>query len=90
MNEKVTIVTPTWNSERYILDTIKSVQAQTYSYWEMIIVDDCSTDRTIEIIQKVADEDGRIRLLRQDKNMGAARARTRAMQEGTGRYVAYL
>lgn len=70
MNEKVTIVTPTWNSERYILDTIKSVQAQTYSYWEMIIVDDCSTDRTIEIIQKVADEDGRIRLLRQDKTWG--------------------
>nr|WP_304054037.1 glycosyltransferase family 2 protein [Enterocloster clostridioformis] len=87
---KVTIVTPSWNSEKYIIETIKSVQAQTYKNWEMIIVDDCSTDKTVEIVQKISEEDPRVRVLVQPENEGAAKARTRAMQAGTGRYVAYL
>ena len=90
MQDKVTIVTPSWNSERYIEETIKSVQAQTYQNWEMIIVDDCSTDCTIEIIKKIILKDPRVKLMVQPTNMGAAKARTRSMQSGTGRYVAYL
>lgn len=90
MNDKVTVVTPAWNCEKYIRDTIKSVQAQTYHNWEMIIADDCSTDATLEIITEMAKQDPRIKVLRMEVNSGAAVARTLAMQSGTGRYVAYL
>lgn len=90
MQDMVTIVTPSWNSEKYIENTIKSVQAQTYKNWEMIIVDDCSTDRTVEIVKGISEKDSRVKVLVQDKNGGAAKARTRAMLAGEGRYVAYL
>ena len=90
MQDKVTVVTPSWNSEKYIRKTIESVQAQTYQNWEMIIVDDCSTDRTVEIVKSIAEVDPRIKLLQQNKNSGAGAARTRSMQNATGRYIAYL
>ena len=86
----VTIVTPSWNSEKYILDTIKSVQAQTYQNWEMIIVDDCSSDHTVEIVEGVSIKDPRVRIFIQETNSGAAKARNRSMQAGKGRFVAYL
>lgn len=90
MSDKVTVVTPSWNSEKYIEHTIKSVQAQTYTNWEMIIVDDCSTDNTVKIVREISEKDSRIKLLIQPENGGAAKARTRSMQSRTGRYVAYL
>ena len=90
MQDLVTIVTPSWNSAKYIEETIKSVQSQTYKNWEMIIVDDCSTDNTVEIVKRIAAEDPRVKILVQDVNGGAAKARTRSMQTGTGRFVAYL
>lgn len=88
--DKVTVVTPSWNSEKYIEETIHSVQMQTYQNWEMIIVDDCSTDHTVEIVKQKSMEDSRIRILVQEENCGAAKARNRSMLEGTGRFVAYL
>ena len=88
--DKVTVVTPTWNSAKYIRETIKSVQEQTYRNWEMVIVDDCSTDNTVEVIKEIAKADSRIRLIEQKQNQGAAVARNVAVQNGTGRYVAYL
>ena len=88
--EKVSIITPTWNSEKYILQTIRSVQNQSYQNWEMIIVDDCSTDSTYSIVKKEMEIESRIKLLRQDINGGAAKARTRAMWSATGRFIAYL
>lgn len=90
MEDKVTVVTPTWNSAKYIRETIASVQAQTYQNWEMIIVDDCSTDNTVEIIKDIAKKDTRIRIIEQKNNQGAAVARNIAVQNSTGRYVAYL
>ena len=90
MEVKVSVITPSYNSERYISETIKSVQSQTYQNWEMIIVDDCSTDSTCEIVSEFAQKDARIRLLRQERNSGAGAARTRAMRESTGRFIAYL
>lgn len=90
MEDKVTIVTPTWNSAKYIRETISSVQAQTYQNWEMIIVDDCSTDNTVEIVKDIVKKDSRIHLIEQKVNQGAAIARNIAVQNGTGRYVAYL
>lgn len=90
MNNKVTIITPTWNSQNYIQLTIASVQAQTYKNWEMLIVDDCSTDNTVNIIKEIANRDSRIILFEQKKNQGVAVARNIALYNGTGRYIAYL
>lgn len=90
MEYKVSVVTPSYNSEKYISKTIESVQAQTYKDWEMIIVDDCSTDKTCEIVEKYIAGDSRIKLLKQEMNAGAGSARTRAMCESTGRFIAYL
>lgn len=90
MNDKVSIITPSYNSEKYIAETIASVQNQTYDNWEMIIVDDCSTDNTCAIVENISKEDPRLKLLRQEYNNGAGAARTRAMQNAVGRFVAYL
>lgn len=88
--DKVTVVTPTWNSAKYIRETIKSVQDQTYPNWEMVIVDDCSTDNTVEIIKEMVTQDSRIKIFQLSKNQGAAAARNKAIQEATGRYIAFL
>lgn len=90
MSDKVTIITPSWNSEKYIENTIRSVQNQTHQNWEMIIVDDCSIDNTVEIIERIAMNDARVKVLQQPQNGGAAKARNRSMLEGTGRFIAYL
>lgn len=90
MQDKVSIITPSWNSEKYIADTIKSVQNQTYSNWEMIIVDDNSTDHTVDIVTSIAKTDSRIKIIKRLTNGGAAKARNRSLKESTGRYIAYL
>ena len=69
---------------------IESVQAQTYQQWEMIIVDDCSTDNTKEIVDKYIKEDSRIKYFCLENNSGAAVARTKAMELANGEYMAFL
>ena len=88
----VSIITPSYNTENYILDTIRSVQAQTYTNWEMIIVDDCSTDNTIELVKKYIEDtdETRIHLLTNEKNSGAAVSRNYALREARGRWIAFL
>lgn len=86
----VTIITPNWNCAKYVTETIRSVQAQTYRNWEMIIVDDCSTDGSEEVIAPLLAEDSRIRLLKNPKNSGAAVSRNYALREARGRWIAYL
>ena len=90
MEAKVSVVTPSYNSSKYIAQTIESVRSQTYQNWEMIIVDDHSSDDTCEIVEKIADEDNRIKLFRQSENKGAGAARTLGMRNAQGRYIAYL
>lgn len=90
MSIKVSVITPTYNSEKYIVETIRSVQGQTYSDWEMIIVDDCSTDQTCFLVEEMAEKDTRIRLIRQTENLGAGAARTVGMRAAKGRFIAYL
>ena len=90
MQDKVSIITPSWNSEKYIKKTIESVQNQTYSNWEMIIVDDCSSDNTVKIVQEISKKDSRVHILEQRTNGGAAKARNRSLDEASGRYIAYL
>jgi len=90
MNKLVSIITPTYNSEQFISDAIKSVQSQTYSDWEMIIVDDCSKDKTVDIIQNFMEDDHRIHLIQLNKNSGAGIARNNAINVSKGRYIAFL
>ncbi len=86
----VSIVTPAFRAARYIGETIRSVQAQTYRDLEMLVVDDCSPDDTAAIVASFAASDPRIRLLRQQVNGGPAAARNRALAEARGRWIAFL
>ena len=89
-NSLVSIITPSFNSEKFIADTIRSVQNQTHLNWEMIIVDDCSTDKTLSIIQDFIANDNRIHFFRLDKNSGAGIARETALSKAQGNYIAFL
>lgn len=84
----VSIITPSYNTGRFISATIESVLNQTYSNWEMIIVDDCSTDDTDEIIKNYTDY--RIRYFKKSKNTGAADSRNIALKEAKGEWIAFL
>jgi glycosyltransferase involved in cell wall biosynthesis len=91
-NDLVSIITPSYNTAKFILETIESVVAQTYSNWEMIIVDDCSTDNSVEIIENYIQKnnENRIRLFVNQKNSGAALSRNLALREAKGRWIAFL
>lgn len=84
----VSIIMPSYNSEKYIKASIASVISQTYTNWELLIVDDCSTDQTVRIIQSFNDR--RIRLFVNDHNSGAAVSRNRALREAKGKWIAFL
>jgi len=86
----VSIITPAHDAARFLDETIHSVKAQTFSDWEMIVVDDDSGDGTHEIVERWAASDPRIRLVRQSPKQGAGAARNRALAEARGRYVAFL
>ena len=85
----VSIITPTYNCGPFIARTIESIQQQTYKNWEMIIVDDCSTDNTKQIVEQYMQNDPRIQYHCLDKNSGAAVARTTSMQLAKGSYMAF-
>ena len=86
----VSVITACYNSENYILETISSVLNQTYQNWELILVDDCSTDNTISIVKEFIRADKRIKLLQLTKNSGAAVARNTAIREANGTFIAFL
>ena len=86
----VSIITPNYNCEKYISQTIESVLAQTYANWEMIIVDDCSTDNSYQIALEYAKKDKRIHVYKNEINSGAAKSRNVAIQMAQGDYVAFL
>ena len=89
IKELVSIIMPSYNTAQYIGETIGSVLAQTYTNWELIIVDDCSTDHTEEVVQPFL-VDKRIRFLKNPKNSGAAIARNYALREAQGKWIAFL
>lgn len=88
MYDLVSIIMPSYNTEQYIAKSIQSVRNQTYTNWELIIVDDCSTDNTDEVVASISDN--RIRYLKNEKNSGAAVSRNRALREAKGRWIAFL
>lgn len=92
MNELVSIIVPVYNARKFIRETMDSVMAQTYPSWELLLIEDVSTDGTAAVIEEYVreKEERRIRLIRQPENRGAARARNRGLEEAKGRYIAYL
>lgn len=87
-NVLISIITPVYNSEKYIGDTIQSVLVQTHTNWEMLIADDCSVDNTANVIQNF--DDSRIKYFKLAKNAGAAVARNEALEKAQGQYIAFL
>ena len=90
MPDLVSIITPMYNSEKFIDSTIQSVQSQTYQNWEMIIVDDASTDRSIEIVKKIMSNEPRLQLKQLVDNLGPAHTRNNGIKLAKGRFLAFL
>lgn len=88
-NELVSIIVPVFNAENFIEETIKTVLDQTYTNWELIFVNDCSTDKT-EIILKKYMNDTRFRLINNNKNSGPALSRNYGIKEAKGRFICFL
>lgn len=88
----VSIIMPLYNNERFVVESLESVLAQTYQNWELIVVDDCSTDGSVEQVKKFCEKvsSKKIKLYSLDFNGGAAKARKAAISHVKGDYVAYL
>lgn len=90
MNKLVSIITPNYNSQEHILDCINSIRNQTYPNWEHIIIDDCSSDQSVSLVNNIAKEEKRIKLIQLDKNSGAGIARNTGIKHAKGRFIAFL
>ncbi len=90
MNDTVSIITAVYNAGSTLRETVESVMAQYYTRWELILIDDCSTDDSREVMESLALADDRIRCLYNDKNSGVALTRNYGIREARGRYIAFL
>lgn len=88
--EMCSIIMPAYNSEKYIAEATESVLKQTYTNWELLIVNDCSTDNTEQIIKSYQPKETRIKLINQKENQGVANARNTGIQNAKGKYIAFL
>lgn len=88
MEIKVSIITPCYNSERFIQETYESIKNQSFNNWEWIIVDDQSNDNSVKIIQQIADD--RVKLFINDINRGAAYSRNFALKQANGRFITFI
>lgn len=86
----VSVIMPSYRCERFLEKSIRSVQEQTYTNWELLFVDDYSEDRTVEVVLALMQVDDRIKLFQNDKNLGAAVSRNKALREAKGRWIAFL
>jgi teichuronic acid biosynthesis glycosyltransferase TuaG len=86
----ISIITPSYNASLFLPETAESVLSQTYTNWEWLIVDDCSTDGTRIYLEELAKKDQRIKPYFQETNQGAALARNKAIQNAKGKYIAFL
>lgn len=90
LDVQVSVIMPAYNAEKYIEKSIRSVMEQTVTNWELLVIDDCSCDATREVVSKLALEDSRIHLIHNEKNLGAAGSRNKALGLFRGKYVAFL
>lgn len=87
---KVSIVTPAYNAQDTIREVYESIKSQTFSDWEWLVVDDCSTDKTFSILADIAAKDHRVRIFQNPKNSKTAHSRNVATKNATGEYIAFL
>lgn len=87
---KVSVIMPAHNSEQHISSAIESVIAQSFNNWELLVIDDCSTDSTKEIVKNYCALDKRVFYIELTENVGAAKARNIGIESSTGRYIAFL
>ncbi|MBC0964679.1 glycosyltransferase [Escherichia coli] len=95
MNDKsitplISVITATFNSQRFILDIYKSLQAQSYKNWEWVVTDDASEDKTVSILKELQSNDDRIKIFINADNKGAAWSRNNSMKESKGQYFAFI
>lgn len=90
MEPLVSIIMPCYNAERYVAQSIESVLAQTYRNWELLITDDGSTDKSVEVVSKYCTKDDRINILVPDEHQGIARTRNMSIARARGKFVAFL
>ena len=86
----VSVIMPCYNMEKYITATIHSVQRQTYPHWELLIVDDASTDGTVDIVQNLCSQDDKIQFVVKPKHSGIADTRNQCIRMAKGRFLAFL
>lgn len=86
----VSVIVPVYRAERFLKDTIKTVEEQTYTNWELIFIDDCSPDNSVKIIEDAIKENSKIKLIKLDENFGAAIARNTGINVAEGQYIAFL
>ena len=86
----ISIIMPAYNSERYIRESLGSVMHQTYKNWELIVVDDGSKDKTSEIVEEAQKNDSRIKLYKNERNLGVSMTRNRAISLASGKWIAFL
>ena len=88
--EKVSIIVPMYNAEKFIGKTIESVLSQTYKNWEMLIMNDVSTDNSLAVVNEYAKKDDRIMVVNTEKNMGVVKGRNHLIDLANGKYIAFL
>ena len=88
--EKVSIIVPMYNAEKFIGKTIESVLSQTYENWEMLIMNDVSTDNSLAVVNEYAKKDDRIKVVNTEKNMGVVKGRNHLIDLANGKYIAFL
>lgn len=90
MKALVSIITPLYNSKAFIAETISSVLKQTYTNWELLLIDDCSTDNTLEVVAEFLLKNPNIKLIKNNSNSGAAISRNKGIAEAKGDFIAFL
>ncbi|MGY8900605.1 MAG: glycosyltransferase family 2 protein [Paraglaciecola sp.] len=89
-NELISIVSATFNSEEYIIDTYQSLLRQSYIHWEWVVTDDCSEDNSFRLLERVAKKDSRVKIFRNLVNSGAAVARNKSLSMANGSFIAFI
>lgn len=90
IKSKVSVLIPVFNVEKYIKDSVQSIRNQTYKNIEIIVIDDGSTDDTFGVVAKIAESDKRIKLFKNEKNIGIVKTLNRALELSTGEYIARM
>ena len=90
MTPKVSICVPTYNGEKYLPDCLESIISQTFSDFELLIIDDCSNDNTVNIIQNYAEKDRRIRLIQNRQNLGLIGNWNRCLENAYGEWIKFV